>query len=113
MQHSFDFAEQWSIENASSYKEFQSEFTNSKVFTVSYITKNIIEFSFALAYNALLWVLSSQTIFKCSATQLSCETGGWTFTHWFWPLKPIFLFFDALAPIVLTLQWPSLWPSRP
>ena len=65
--------EQWSIENASAYKEFQSEFNNSKTFTLSYIFKNVLEFTFAIAYNVWLWILSEKTFVKCSASELVCE----------------------------------------
>lgn len=67
------FSEQFQIENASSYKEFQSEFYNSKTFTISYIFKNVLEFTFAIAYNVWLWILSGKTFFKCNASQLVCE----------------------------------------
>eukprot|EP00093_Oithona_nana_P014752 14752.XXX_545799_545257_1 [CDS] Oithona nana genome sequencing. len=68
-----DNLEQFQIENASSYKEFQSEFYNSKTFTISYIFKNVLEFTFAIAYNVWLWILSGKTFFKCNASQLVCE----------------------------------------
>ena len=67
------FSEQWKIENASSFKEFQSEFYNSKTFTISYIFKNVLEFTFAIAYNVWLWILSGKTFFKCNASELVCE----------------------------------------